>query len=193
MGLETEVKFAVADLPAVQARLFAAGAELIAPRTLEVNLRLDNPWDGLTAAGKVLRLRYYHPRTTLTLKLPAGPWRTNAKVLHELEVELGDFETAQQMLKALGFRVWFRYEKYRVVYQLAGAEVCLDELPFGDFVEIEGELGQIEGVAGRLGLLDAERITTGYLELFRQARVQLNLPFDDCTFANWEAAGPDRG
>jgi len=185
MALETETKFAVDDLAPVREALLAAGAELVHPRTLEVNLRLDNAAGDYRLLGKVLRLRK-DSCARLTLKLPAGPWGTEAKTLRELEVEVSDFDTTQQILAELGFKPWFTYEKYRESYELAGTEISLDQLPFGSFVEIEGSLEQINQVAGRLGLLDEKRITAGYASLFYQIKQQLNLPFTDCTFANWE-------
>jgi adenylate cyclase class 2 len=183
-SLETEVKFAVRDLDALRDRLLADGAELAQPRVLEINLRLDTGADELHAAGKVLRLRQ-DTRARLTLKCPVGPWGTEAKTLRELELEVSDFQVAEQMLVELGFHVWFVYEKYRESYHLGGAEISLDELPFGSFVEIEGSKEQITAVAGLLGLEGARRITAGYWMLFQDAKVQLELPFDDCTFAAW--------
>lgn len=183
-GLETEVKFAVRELAPVRERLRAAGAELVQPRTFEINLRLDDAQGVLLAAGKVLRLRQ-DSSARLTLKLPVGPWGTQAKTLRELEVELGDFEVAREILAELGFHTWFTYEKYRESYHLAGTEISLDELPFGSFVEIEGSLEAIGEVAPLLGLGDARRITSGYFMLFQGAKERLGLPFDDCTFANW--------
>jgi adenylate cyclase class 2 len=168
----------------------AAGAELVQPRVLEVNLRFDDPQDGLQRTGRVLRLRQ-DSRAWLTLKLPVGPWGTQAKTLRELELEVSDLKTARQILVELGFRVWFIYEKVRESYHLGEVEVSLDRLPFGSFVEIEGTLEQIAAAVEFLGLGDAERITTGYVTLFREARDRLNLPFDDCTFENWEKLAAD--
>ncbi len=135
MTLETEAKFLVDDLAAVRERLLTAGAELVQARILEVNLRLDNAASDYRQLGKVLRLRQ-DSRAWLTLKLPAGLWDARAKTLRELEIEVSDFDTAQLILAELGFHPWFTYEKYRESYHLAGAEISLDQLPFGTFVEI---------------------------------------------------------
>jgi adenylate cyclase class 2 len=185
-GLEIEVKFEVGDVGKMRERLAVAGAELVRPRTFEVNLRFDDPGNGLRTAGKVLRLRQ-DDAARLTLKLPAGPWNDQAKTLHELEVEVNDFETTLQILVGLGYRVWFRYEKYRENYHLDGTEISLDEMPFGNYVEIEGPLPAIERAAERLGLADARRITSGYYELFQQAKKQRGLSIDHCTFEAWQA------
>jgi adenylate cyclase class 2 len=183
-GLETEVKFAAQTLVPVRERLLAAGAELVQPRTFELNLRLDDAQGGMLATGKVLRLRR-DSSAWLTLKLPVGPWGTQAKTLRELEVELNDFDIAREILAELGFHTWFTYEKYRESYHLTGTEISLDELPFGSFVEIEGSLEAIREVTPLLGLAEAQPITSGYFMLFQEAKQRLGLPFDDCTFANW--------
>ncbi|MBN1314272.1 MAG: class IV adenylate cyclase [Anaerolineales bacterium] len=184
-GLETEVKFEVGDVGEMRGRLAGAGAKLARPRMLEVNLRFDGPGNELRTTGRVLRLRQ-DDRARLTLKLPAGPWNDQAKTLHELEVEVGDFETTLQILVGLGYRVWFRYEKYRENYHLDETEISLDEMPFGNYIEIEGPLPAINRVAEQLGLAGARRITNGYYELFQQAKNLMGLLMDNCTFSEWQ-------
>jgi adenylate cyclase class IV len=53
---ELEVKFYLSDLPALRARLEAAGAQLFKPRVHEINLRFDTPSGDLTRGYRVLRL-----------------------------------------------------------------------------------------------------------------------------------------
>ncbi len=48
---ELEVKFYLADLPALEARLQALGARLSQARVHEINLRFDTPSLDLTAHG----------------------------------------------------------------------------------------------------------------------------------------------
>ena len=182
--LETEVKFAVRDLAAVKRTLQATNAEQIQPRTRELNLRFDTAGNTLQAAGTVLRLRRDR-QVHLTLKLPAGPWGEKAKTLREIEVVVNDFDAARHLLEGLGYRVWMTYEKFREVYDLDGVEVCLDELPFGAFVELEGDLEAIEAAATRLSLQEDTRVTAGYVELFFQARDRQGIPGQNCTFAEW--------
>ena len=183
--LETEVKFVVRDLTAVKQALEAANAELVQPRTRELNLRFDTAGNALQAAGKVLRLRRDR-QVHLTLKLPAGPWGERAKTLREIELVVSDFDAARHLLEGLGYRVWLTYEKFREVQVLDAVKVCLDELPFGVFVELEGDLEAIDAAATRLNLQEDTRVTAGYVELFFQARDRLGIPVQNCTFAEWE-------
>jgi adenylate cyclase class 2 len=92
----------------------------------------------------------------------------------------------QRILEALGLRVFFTYEKYRETFALEDVEVMLDELPFGTFVEIEGEdLVQISRTAESLGLPWEERLPLSYLTLFDRLRQRHGWPFRDATFANF--------
>jgi hypothetical protein len=82
------------------------------------------------------------------------------------------------------------YEKYRTTYALQPSEgfvqIMLDELPYGPFVEIEGEtVDAIHAVADQLGLHWDAAIGTSYNTLFDRARRTLNLSFQDLSFANF--------
>ena len=57
----------------------------------------------------------------------------------EIEFAVEDFETAKKFLEALGYVQIVIYEKFRTIYELKDSHIMLDELPYGEFVEIEGE------------------------------------------------------
>ena len=133
---EIEVKFMVRDHGALEKRLIAAGAVLVAPRVHEINLRFDTPDWELTSNRRVLRLRQ-DSRNVLTYKGPAAAGEEVA-IRTEIETEVADFGAAQRILEALGYRIAATYEKYRTTYQWDELEAVLDEMPYGDFLEIEG-------------------------------------------------------
>jgi adenylate cyclase class 2 len=104
----------------------------------------------------------------------------------EAEVEVSDFDTMSLILEHLGYRPYMAYEKYRTTYELDSAEIVLDEMPFGNFVEIEGEAATIERIITRLNLQDAERFGRSYTGLFELVKRNLDLEFRDLTFENFE-------
>ena len=115
-GQELEVKFYLADLPGLQARLEGLGARLAQARVHEVNLRFDTPANELLNTGRLLRLRQ-DTAARLTYKGP-GSVQGGARLRQELEFTVGDFATAQALIEALGYQVVMMYEKYRAAYQL---------------------------------------------------------------------------
>ena len=79
------------------------------------------------------------------------------------------------------------YEKYRTTYQLGEVEVAVDEMPTGDFLEIEGHDSEsIKSAAQQLGLNWDLRILDSYTVLFERTRAQLGFEFRDLNFANFE-------
>ncbi len=182
---EVEAKFYVADLAGLKTRLAAAGAELVAARVLEHNLRFDTDGDKLKQARQVLRLRK-DAQVKITFKGPIDD-QAELSTRQEIEIALDDYDAGKELLEALGYEVKVVYEKYRTTYSLAGLNWMLDELPFGDFVEIEGrEAAEIQAAAQALGLDWERRVKHGYLYLFGRVKDILGLQFRDLTFDNFE-------
>lgn len=188
-SLEVEVKFYLPELQAFRERLLAAGAERVKPRLFERNVRFDSPGERLRFQFQLLRLRR-DDRTRLTFKGPArNEAESEAKVREELEIEVSDFETTAAILERLGFPAQQIYEKYRETFRLDAVEIVLDEMPFGNFVELEGEEDAIRAAAGRLGLDWEQRILDNYLSLMARLKEEHHFDFDDLTFDNF--AGRD--
>jgi len=181
---EREIKLYIQDLPALAERLRICGAELIHERVLERNIRLDTADHSLERGGRLLRLRK-DARARVTYKDNAV-FEDGVVSRTELEFEVDDFEMAWRLFEALGFRVAARYEKYRREYQLGDVLVMLDELPFGNFVEIEAANNiLIDGMVQMLGLDGSRGIATNYLGLMHLVKERLELPFEDLTFENF--------
>ena len=184
--LEVEVKFRTADRHALRQRLIASGAVPHHPRIFERNIRYDNGWDGLMRKGQLLRLRQ-DAATRLTFKGPAPqPEGTEVKIREELEVTVDDFATADRLLRRLGFEPRQVYEKYRETFRLGEVEIVLDELPFGDFVELEGPEPALRETADLLGLDWARRILDTYLMLMARLKRHHEFDFDDLTFDRFD-------
>ena len=183
--LEVEVKFLLSDRAALRQRLLAAGAELARPRLFERNVRFDTAGEKLRRQWQLLRLRQ-DDRARLTFKgEPPQEVASEAKVREELETVVGDFNTTAAILERLGFVPQQVYEKYRETFRLGDVEVVLDEMPFGDFAELEGEESAIQAAAAALSLEWEGRILDNYLALMAQVQEYYDLPFSDLTFANF--------
>jgi adenylate cyclase class 2 len=79
------------------------------------------------------------------------------------------------------------YEKYRSRYRLGDVVVVLDELPFGNFVEIEAPNNTlIDGVSQMLGLDYSRGMAINYLGLFEIFKSHREVHFNDLTFENFK-------
>jgi adenylate cyclase class 2 len=181
---ETEIKFRWGDLEPLRARVADAGGEKIS-EFFEDNVVYDDRGGTLRAGGRLLRLRK-SDRVFLTFKNPIE--KTVFKVMEELEVEVSDFESMGAILLALGYVKTFRYQKRRAIYALGRCSVNLDETPIGNFVEIEGEKGDIESLAAVLGLPMSEGISLNYRELYGEHCAKEGVEPADMVFRAGETA-----
>jgi adenylate cyclase class 2 len=174
MALEIELKFLNPDFAALRRRLMALGAEPL-DRVFERNLVFDDAARSLKSASTLLRLRTER-KSLLTLKRPPEREQDGVKVFEEIETEVADPLAMQRMLEALGYREAFAYEKLRETWRFGEQLVCLDILPFGRFVEIEGEREALFEAARALGLPPESSSTKTYhqLNLERQTREGAN-------------------
>jgi adenylate cyclase class 2 len=181
-GHETEAKFYLRDLKKIELRLRKLKAQLIQPRIHEINLRFDNANSDLRNAYRVLRLRQ-DKKAHLTFKGPSVEKGDGVLSREEIEFIVEDFEVAKKFLEALGYKAVVFYEKFRTTYELNDIHIMLDELPFGNFVEVEGEsVEAIHNIADLLGLKWDVMINAGYHALFERAAGKYNLESSQISF-----------
>ncbi len=103
----------------------------------------------LELGSSVLRLRRLKNSAVLTFKerLPSS-----SEIKHQREDEtlVGDPDSMEAILEALGFRPLLVYEKRRQTWYLDNTQIAVDELPFGLFMEIEGDEKAILAVERKL-------------------------------------------
>ncbi|MBL8098611.1 MAG: class IV adenylate cyclase [Anaerolineales bacterium] len=172
---ETEVKFFVRNLKPIELRLLELKAQLIQPRVHEINYRFDFPNNELRSNQKVLRLRK-DEQAKLTFKGASVEGESGVMSREEIEFVVEDFDKAKQLLESLGFTPVVFYEKIRTTYELNDTHIMLDELPYGEFVEIESEnITAIQKVSALLNLNWNAMVKAGYHALFDRVASGYNL------------------
>lgn len=189
---EIEVKFYLHDIDAVRRRITDAGG-MFRQRESETNIRLDTGRSALLDAGALLRLRKTDTRCLLTYKEQTAPDGSGCKVYEEWEVTVSDFEKTTAILSRIGYRPVQRYEKIRETYAMGEAEICIDAMPYGNFLEIEASPAVIRDTAEKLGFRWEDRILGNYLGIFETLRKRYGLDFNDVTFENFEGLPVDFG
>lgn len=181
--LEIEVKFYLSDMDRIRSRIIELGAESMG-RAFETNIRFEDADKGLIQKKSLLRLRK-DKTTTLTFKSEPRVKDDQFKILRELEVEVNDFDTMKHILESIGLQEEQIYEKWRETLVLKDTKLCLDTMPYGNFLEIEGQKEDIKELASRIGLKWQKRILLNYLAIFDVIKQKSNLPFYDVTFSNF--------
>lgn len=187
--IETEVKFFITNPAILREKLISLGA-LSGGNIFETNIRFEDKDKNLIKNKSLLRLRK-DSKTTLTFKSRPPDADSRFKMLREMEVEVSDFSTVIKILESLGFIQEQIYEKWRETLVLESTCFCIDKMPYGDFLEIEGGKGEIMEYASLLGLDWEKRILLNYLELFDILKKSLDLSFSDVTFENFKNVGAD--
>jgi adenylate cyclase class 2 len=176
--LEVEVRYRYTNRDAVIARLTAWGAVRTQDRT-DVDQYFNAPDRDLKASDEAFRLRRIGRVNCLTYKGPRRDAETKTRT--EIEVPLAEGDdvaaTADQLLRALGYRPLVVVRKRRQVYAFTRdgfpMEVCFDDVErVGSFLELEilAEEEQYEAAkrvllqtAADLGLTEKE--TRSYLAM----------------------------
>jgi adenylate cyclase class 2 len=159
MAIEIEKKYRLTNkqYESVRTRLPEIGAKLQGEE-FEENTVYEGK--GLSVGRSVLRLRRVGDGAILTYKKRL-PISSSVKHQREDETEVDDPEALNAILAALGFTPALVYEKRRATWLLGRTEIVIDELPFGLFMEIEGDERDIRAVETKLAVknLKAENLT----------------------------------
>lgn len=188
-ALETELKLRIPATGPYRPLLEALGFHEITPMQPETSVLWDRNGE-LRAAGSALRTRVYAGQTRLTWKGPKMP-DAMLKIRPEHETGIEDCVSLEAILRALGFEPVMHMEKKRAVWvreDRAGAashrtesgpeggaqdgprvelEACLDETPFGCFLELEGDPQAIRAAMEGLGLAPDRAEPRSYPELYQ--------------------------
>lgn len=171
MGVEIEKKYRLGsrdERERLRQHLAESGAT---PRGEEFEENILFAGTCLDPLRQVLRVRRVSARAVLTYKESVAT-DSAVKRRREDETTVADADALIAILAGLGLTPALVYEKRRETWDVADVEVVVDELPFGLFVEIEGEEGAIGEAEKLLGLSDAEVEHASYPELTRRHGVK---------------------
>lgn len=178
--LEREIKLWFESAGHARAAILSTGASLVRERRLQMDALFDTEDGRLRSSRCTLRVRVEPGSCFVTFKGPPQP--SLMKLREELETPIGDAATTMLMLERLGFRVWFRYEKYREEFAALETILAVDETPVGTFVEIEGTEHHIAAAAAALGRRPEHYIVDSYRTLFVRHCTERGVPPGDMIF-----------
>jgi len=160
---EVELKFKVDNYVNIKNLLKKLGAEFVG-KAFERTVRFDTENQSLEQDGKFLRTRTGF-KNVITFKRKIE--NNDFKEREEVEFEIADTEKMNYILKNLGFSKILIMEKHREKWNFNNTEVVLDELPMGNYMEIEGDEESIVKVANSLELNLDDKITGTYWDIWK--------------------------
>jgi adenylate cyclase class 2 len=136
---------------------------------------------GLDKISGVLRIRKTAGKALFTFKRRI---EIDSDIKHQIEHEtaVDNADELEAMLKELGYQRRLVYEKRRETWVLNDVEIVIDELPFGWFVEIEG---QQPSIVETEKLLDLEDLVTEH-ETYPQLTERFGRPSADVVEAKFD-------
>jgi len=170
MGInEIEVKYQLPFLPKIK-KLMDSSGFVFENKTFERNFIFDTVNYDLKNSSKLLRLRLY----TSDLTKIQGILTTKSRIENPKFKENNEVETYLQNPQAVlsvlknAFDNHFEYQKFRSSYKSKELKVtaCVDELPFGTFLELEAfEEANLEKAIKTLKLEKQAKCVFGYPKL----------------------------
>lgn len=175
---EIEIKFKVLDLNVIAEQLEKIGLQTQG-QVFEKTWRFDTPNNDLEKAGKFLRLRN-GIKKTLTFKRKVA--NKEFKEREEIELEISDLEKIKKIFENLGYTKILIMEKYRQKWSGQGVEICLDKMPMGNYIEIEGKREAIKEMVAKLSFDLNKKIVATYWDLWREYAKEHNIDNENIIF-----------
>lgn len=167
MPTETEIKIKIDSIDKIKTKVLEIRAELFKKRALQVDEYFDKK-NALEKSDQVLRLR---DNSILTYKGPKQK-KQNMRVREEIEIMVDNGIYLKEILEKLGYMKTTTKEKYREAYIFQLTQICIDETPMGNFIEIEGSKQGVLDIAKKLGFSEKEFITKSYPRLWQEYAVK---------------------
>jgi adenylate cyclase, class 2 len=172
MYVEKEVKFKIKNSDEIKKKLEKLKAKCEGS-SFQRTIRFENNGK-LKEQGLFLRVRSGF-KNTITLKSKIKGASEHIYQREEIELEISDIEKMREIIKRIGFNDEMIMEKYRTKYKINDCEVVIDKLPFGDYIEIEGEEEKIFDLINTLKLDKNKLINKTYWDLFEDYKINNNM------------------
>lgn len=173
---EIEVKFLDINVSALEKKLISLGAKKVLDFLFRRRV-FDYPDLRLAENHSWVRLRDEGEKITLTYKRRFG---TGEKFkdggMHEIEVNVNDFEKTAELLKSIGMVEKFYEENKRVKYILDDVEYCIDEWPLiPAYLEIEGkDWGSVKEATEKINFNWDDHIKCSTMQVYRHYGINEN-------------------
>lgn len=170
VGIEIELKFLLEE----SLEDFIKKFNIEPNRVYQKTVMFDNDHDLMQKTNGRIRLRQNGEKTSLSYKRPLPSEAVKKEI--EWETCIDNWQTGEELLRAMGFHETTSYEKYRTSFDFNGSKIEIDEYPFANFVEIEGDEANVKEIAQSIGFDLSKALTKACDTLFTEWRASRGLP-----------------
>lgn len=175
---EIELKFEVKNYNKMVNKILSLGQFVSSAR--EETIMYDNSEKDLFKRDERLRLRKIinlkNGKESCECSYKKPKTREYIKVEEEYEVMISSFGEMRTILAKIGFNEVSSYQRIRDTFKIDGVKITLDSFPFGDFLEIEGDIEKIKNIANSLGFKLDDNITESCDDIYARLRIAEGKP-----------------
>ncbi|MEK7585967.1 MAG: class IV adenylate cyclase [Patescibacteria group bacterium] len=186
---EIEIKFLEIDVPELEKKLTAIGAEKAGEYDYH-RATFDFPDWRLNTGHAWLRLRTDGKETTLTYKQRLGVKANDGSIsdegMKEIEIIVDDYEKTYELLKSIGFIIKREQENKRIKYIKDNVHYDIDFWPkIPTFLEVEGpSLAEVKEAAKELGFNPEDGLIGSAKQVYKKYGFEEN-DYTSMTFNEW--------
>lgn len=177
MAEEVELKFKIENYVELALKLLELSTSFNSAHEITVmydeNKKLFDK-DARLRLRKKIDIKTNKEETEISYKKPLT--REGIKIEEEYETQIGSFTEMENILANIGFTKVSSYERIRDTFKIENMKVTIDSFSFGDYLEIEGEINEIQRLADKLGFEMKENITKSCDDLYAEICLALGKP-----------------
>lgn len=133
--MEIEVKVPVTNLHEIKDKIMKLGGKLTL-KDQQIDIYLQHPCRDFEKTDEALRIRKTSGKNYLTYKGPRTKSKLKARL--EIEVEISNINSIEEILSKLGFKPFIKIVKKREIWTINNIKINLDEVEgLGRYIEVE--------------------------------------------------------
>ena len=180
MAKETELKFEINNYSELVSKLLKLSK--LSSSAYEITVMYDEnkklfDKDARLRLRRKIDLATNKEETEISYKKPLT--REGIKIEEEYETCVSNFEEMENIITNIGFARVSSYERIRDTFKKGTTKITIDSFPFGNYLEIEGDISEIQHLANELNFDMKKNITKSCDDIYAEICVAEGLNVSD--------------
>jgi len=180
MAEEVELKFEIKNYAKLAPKLLKLSTSFNSAYEITVmydeNKKLFDK-DARLRLRKKVDVKTNKEETEISYKKPLT--REGIKIEEEYETSVGSFAEMENIFVNIGFTKVSSYDRIRDTFRIGNMKVTIDSFLFGDYLEVEGDINEIQKLAKELGFEMKDNITKSCDDIYAEMCIAQGKPVPD--------------